>query len=292
MPALPSFLIEPFWRQFSALLPPEPAHPLIGHRPRIPDRIVFDKLVQVLVFGAAYWQIADQTCSATTLRRRRDEWRGARPHGSDDDAVSGGLRPHDRLAARGRGRGRLYHQGPLWRDAGRPQPGRPRQVGNQTLHHWMRRASLWVWSQHPPIAMIPRCWHQPWTLWAISRSPQEKPPCTSTADTTPPRPALNSSAAGWWVALQKEEAGAASSLLPLGGGTNQLLAQRVQEARLVHRAERPGHQLLPRLRQRGHHPPPPDPGGVEALSLGWPSEALPLNASTPIGAPSQLISQR
>jgi transposase len=75
MPALPSFLIEPFWRQFSALLPPDPAHPLIGHRPRIPDRIVFDKLVQVLVFGAAYWRIADHTCSATTLRRRRDEWR-------------------------------------------------------------------------------------------------------------------------------------------------------------------------------------------------------------------------
>jgi transposase len=75
MPALPSFLIEPFWRQFSALLPPDPAHPLIGHRPRIPDRIVFDKLIQVLVFGAAYWRIADHTCSATTLRRRRDEWR-------------------------------------------------------------------------------------------------------------------------------------------------------------------------------------------------------------------------
>jgi transposase len=75
MPALQSFLIEPIWDQFSALLPADPApHPLVGHRPRIPDRIVFDKLVQVLVFGAAYWRIADRTCSATTLRRRRDEW--------------------------------------------------------------------------------------------------------------------------------------------------------------------------------------------------------------------------
>ena len=30
--------------------------------------------MQVLVFGCAYWRIADESCSATTLRRRRDEW--------------------------------------------------------------------------------------------------------------------------------------------------------------------------------------------------------------------------
>jgi transposase len=36
--------------------------------------VVFEKLVQVLVFGCAYWRIADEECSATTLRRRRDEW--------------------------------------------------------------------------------------------------------------------------------------------------------------------------------------------------------------------------
>jgi hypothetical protein len=36
--------------------------------------VVFEKLVQVLVFGCAYEKIADASCSATTLRRRRDEW--------------------------------------------------------------------------------------------------------------------------------------------------------------------------------------------------------------------------
>jgi transposase len=36
--------------------------------------VVFDKLIQVLVFGCGYRRIADHTCSATTLRRRRDEW--------------------------------------------------------------------------------------------------------------------------------------------------------------------------------------------------------------------------
>ncbi len=75
MPAIPSSIIEPVWDQFSALLPPHPDdHPLGCHRPRIPDRVVFDKLVQVLLFGCASWRIADATCSASTLRRRRDEW--------------------------------------------------------------------------------------------------------------------------------------------------------------------------------------------------------------------------
>jgi hypothetical protein len=40
----------------------------------IPERIVFEKLVQVLVFGCAYERIADASCSESTLRRRRDEW--------------------------------------------------------------------------------------------------------------------------------------------------------------------------------------------------------------------------
>jgi hypothetical protein len=36
--------------------------------------VVFEKLIQILVFGCAYWRIADEQCSATTLRRRRNEW--------------------------------------------------------------------------------------------------------------------------------------------------------------------------------------------------------------------------
>lgn len=75
MPAVPSSIIEPVWDQFAVLLPERvDTHPLGCHRPRIADRVVFDKLVQVLVFGAAYAKIADTTCSATTIRERRDEW--------------------------------------------------------------------------------------------------------------------------------------------------------------------------------------------------------------------------
>jgi hypothetical protein len=45
-------------------------HPLGCHRSRIiPEWVVFEKLVQVLVFGCAYQRIADGTCSESTLRR-------------------------------------------------------------------------------------------------------------------------------------------------------------------------------------------------------------------------------
>jgi transposase len=75
VPALPPYIIEPIWEQFRALLPGRDVdHPLGCHRTRIPDKVVFEKLVQVLVFGCAYWRISDEECSATTLRRRRDEW--------------------------------------------------------------------------------------------------------------------------------------------------------------------------------------------------------------------------
>ncbi len=76
MPALQPYIIEPiFWEQFCALLPErETNHPLGCHKPRIPDRVVFGKLVEVLVFGcASYWRISDESCSESTLRRRRDE---------------------------------------------------------------------------------------------------------------------------------------------------------------------------------------------------------------------------
>jgi transposase len=75
VPALPPYISEPIFEQFAALLPDrEVDHPLGCHRPRIPERVVFEKLLQILVFGCAYWRIADESCSASTLRRRRDEW--------------------------------------------------------------------------------------------------------------------------------------------------------------------------------------------------------------------------
>jgi transposase len=75
VPALPPYIIEPIWEQFEALLPERRTdHHLGCHRRRIPDRVVFEKLVQILVFGCAYQRIADASCSESTLRRRRDKW--------------------------------------------------------------------------------------------------------------------------------------------------------------------------------------------------------------------------
>jgi len=75
VPVLPGFIADPLWEQFRALLPERNInHPLGCHRPRIPDRVVFDKLLARLVLGGTYQQHADETCSATTMRARRDEW--------------------------------------------------------------------------------------------------------------------------------------------------------------------------------------------------------------------------
>ena len=78
MPAMPSWLLEPLWDQFAALLPDrpvyDPSHPLGCHKPRIADRIIFEKLIQVLRFGCSYVSIADCACGATTIRERRNEW--------------------------------------------------------------------------------------------------------------------------------------------------------------------------------------------------------------------------
>ncbi|MFJ2272484.1 IS5/IS1182 family transposase, partial [Streptomyces sp. NPDC087849] len=62
MPALPLWLAEPLWDQFATLLPArpayDPAHPLGCHRRRISDRIIFDKMLQLLRFGCSYQAIA------------------------------------------------------------------------------------------------------------------------------------------------------------------------------------------------------------------------------------------
>src|SRR5919107_822666 len=75
VPALPPYIIEPIFEQFLALLPDRVVHPPLGcHKPRIPDRVILEKLVQILVFGCSYRRIAEEGCSATAIRDRRDEW--------------------------------------------------------------------------------------------------------------------------------------------------------------------------------------------------------------------------
>src|SRR5437773_1420348 len=102
VPAIPSWLLEPLWDQFAALLPDRPvyhpSHPLGCHKPRIADRIIFEKLIQVLRFGCSYASIADCTCGATTLRDRRDDWIKA---GIFADLKTSGREYHDRMVRLG-----------------------------------------------------------------------------------------------------------------------------------------------------------------------------------------------
>lgn len=78
MPAVPVCLFIPIWEQFSALLPAHPAvsptHPLGCHRRRIPDRVVFEQVVNALVHGSGYERIAMSGCSDRTIRRRVAAW--------------------------------------------------------------------------------------------------------------------------------------------------------------------------------------------------------------------------
>lgn len=75
VPVLPSCLLEPLRDQFAALLPEHvDTHPLGCHNPRIPDRIVFERVIASLVHGSGYERIADRQCSDRTIRRRVKYW--------------------------------------------------------------------------------------------------------------------------------------------------------------------------------------------------------------------------
>ncbi|MFJ3198535.1 IS5 family transposase [Streptomyces griseoviridis] len=95
MSIVPASIIDPIREEFLRLLPVRPdSHPLGCHNPRIADAVVFDRLVLALVSGMGYERVADRACSATTIRRRCDEWIAAGVIGHLLLAV---LRAYDRV---------------------------------------------------------------------------------------------------------------------------------------------------------------------------------------------------
>lgn len=98
MPVLPVCLREPIGDPFAALLPPHPrvapSHPLGCHRPRVPDRVVFEHVVAALVHGSGSERIASTGCSDRTIRRRAQEWAAA---GLSDQLPTLALRASDRM---------------------------------------------------------------------------------------------------------------------------------------------------------------------------------------------------
>src|SRR5919106_5504159 len=90
--------MEPLWVQISALLPERPvvspSHPLGCHRPRIPDRVVFEHVIAALVHGSGYERIASADCSDATIRRRLKEWAAA---GLSEQVHALALAAYDRM---------------------------------------------------------------------------------------------------------------------------------------------------------------------------------------------------
>jgi transposase len=195
VPAIPSWLLEPLWDQFAALLPDrpvyDPAHPLGCHRPRIGDRIIFEKLVQVLRFGCSYESIADCGCSATTIRDRRDEWIRA---GIFAKLKQIALEAYDRIVGlllqeiavdgcitKAPGGGECAGRSPV--DRGKQGMKRSSMVEGT--------ASRWTACSPPRTGTTPRSWPPRWTNSMTSARCPVTSGCILTPGTTRRKPAMS-----------------------------------------------------------------------------------------------------
>ena len=166
---LPSWITDPLWDQFHALLPERiDQHPLGCHRPRI----VFDKLLQALVFGCGYQRVADHTCSERTLRRRRDEWIAA---GVADQLHRLAVAAYDRLI--GLELDHLVVDGCITRRrAAARSPAQARSTAARAVASgpwwWRAKASRLALSPRRPTAATTACWPSRSIPWdALVRCP-------------------------------------------------------------------------------------------------------------------------
>ena len=286
MPALPPYLIEPIWQRFSALLPEhETDHPLGCHRPRILERVVFEKLVRVLVFGRAYERIADASCSESTLRRRRDEWIEL---GVMERLRQICLEAHDRLI--GLELSEVAVDGCITKSPRGGEKAGPSPVdrGKRGLK---RSTAVDAWgiplgtvsapaNRHDSPLLVP-------TLEATSEALGALPEGMRVHldrgyDSEPhPRAARGD---GLVVGdLGEGQAGAVLGHESVGGGADVLLAQRPQEAGVVHGAGGEGDRLLGCVLRRGDHREAAHPGRLGALPLGGaiiPTAMSPIDGSS------------
>ena len=278
MPALPSSILEPLWVQVAALLPTRQVHhPLGCHRPRIADRVVFDKLIQVLVFGCGYRRIADATCSATTLRRRRNEW------------IRLGIFDQLRLAALG-----AYDtmiglnltdvavdgcttKAPCGGQVAGPSPVDRRKQG--------LKRSILTDADGIPLGAVPapaNCRDDGLlaaTLDTLCRGRGAACPAGGAPGCRLRLPALPAGAGRTWHGRRDRHPGRASpdpGEPTLAGGAHPRLGQPVRQAALVHRAPPPGGGVLAGIGQRRHRLWPPGPSCLDLLALGRPTPPPPV----------------
>lgn len=264
MPALPSSVIDPLWDQFAALLSEHvDTHPLGCHRPRIPDRVILDKLVHVLVWGAAYERIADGTCSATSIRNRRDEWITA---GVFERLEQICLDAYDRIV--GLELGDLTVDGCLVKApcggeaAGKSPVDRGKQGTKRSVltdgHGIPLGCVVASANRHDSPLLRP-------TLEKLGRFGSTCPhdhraPRRRLRQHPHPRPAGQTGLSGW----DQQEGLPAAGRSPVGGRACQLLAQpRLQETPGLHRTPYSRHRRPHRVGQRNHHRPQTHPPSLD-----------------------------
>ena len=270
MPAISPYIINPIWEQFEALLPERNVdHPLGCHNPRIPDKVVFEKLVQVLVFGCAYERIADEGCSATTLRRRRDEWIASGVMEKLQEIV---LDAYDRMI--GLDLSDVAVDGCITKaPCGGQKAGRsPVDRGKQGL-----KRSVVVDANGIPIGAIAAPANRPDsplleatldTMEIVGELPERMSVYLDRGYDSESYPRAPTESRPYPCDLREGQAGSAPSNETLGRRTHEFVDQRAQEVGVVYREEGSSHRLLVRILRGGHNRGKAHQTGLDPLPLG------------------------
>lgn len=258
---------------------PEPVDsPSLGcHRRRVPDRVVSDLLVNALVFGAGYRWIADERCSATTLRRRRNEWiaagvmikREARARTPTTRWSGWSWRTSRWTGAWSRRRAVVRVAGGNPTDRGKL--GTKRSVPTDAAGIPLGGVSA------PPNRHDSRCSARPWTSSPGSGRCPSGSVSTSTPGTTPrhPRPARRARPDRPDRPQGPGRAGLGHEAV--AGGAHPRLAQRLHPSGSLPRTPTCGHRLLRRLGQRRDHHPPAPARSLDHPPLGHPAPPPPMS---------------
>ena len=192
---------EPLWDQFAALLPAAtesivPTHPLGCHRRRIADRIMFEKLIQVLRFGCSYARSPTPPArpprsgtAATSGSRSGSSPSWTRSPGSPTTASSACCSTD--IAVDG-----CITKAPGGGECAGPSPVDRRKQGMKRRCWSRATASRWAGCWPGRTGTTPRCWPPPWTDSTTSARSPTTSPSTWTPATTRTRPATCSTERG------------------------------------------------------------------------------------------------
>jgi hypothetical protein len=232
------------------------------------DRLVFGKLVQVLVFGCAYERIADDSCSATTLRRRRDEWIAS---GAMENLRQMVLEAYERMIGLELSEVAVdccITKAPCGGErAGRSPVDRAKQGIKRFTVVDANGIPLGAMTA-PAVATTRRYWGDPGHPGGgrVATRADERPPRSRlrfedySRETKGPWPGAHD--------LREGQAGSAWGHGTLGGGAHELLAQRPQEAGVVYGKRSAGHRPLDGILRGSHHRRQAHTRSLESLLLG------------------------